>query len=390
MSEEAGGALPDWKALFENAACGLLLTSADGTIRRVNQTFCRWIGQPADALVDKRRMQELLTMGGRIFHQTHWAPLLQMQGSVAEVKLDIVHRDGHSVPMMMNALTRVHANGVFHELAMFVATDRNKYESELLLARRRAEELLRQQQEVQEALTRSQAELDRQRARAEDRALFAEQMIGIVSHDLRNPLSAIHLSARVLARAALADPERKALERIMNSAQRSQRLIEDLLDFTAARVGRGLSVVLESIDLHEVVLGATEELRTSFPGRQIEHQAIGSGVCRGDADRLTQALGNLVSNAMTYGAFDGSVRLTSSIEPETFSITVHNAGKPIPPEQLAGLFEPMTRGSGGVNTVRSVGLGLFIVREIARGHGGGVTVDSNAEAGTAFVIRCPR
>ena len=390
MSEEAGGALPDWKALFENAACGLLLTSADGTIRRVNQTFCRWIGQPADALVDKRRMQELLTMGGRIFHQTHWAPLLQMQGSVAEVKLDIVHRDGHSVPMMMNALTRAHADGVFHELAMFVATDRNKYESELLLARRRAEELLRQQQEVQEALTRSQAELDRQRARAEDRALFAEQMIGIVSHDLRNPLSAIHLSAHVLARAVLADPERKALERIMNSAQRSQRLIEDLLDFTAARVGRGLSVVLESIDLHQVVRGATEELRTSYPGRQIEHQAIGSGVCRGDADRLTQALGNLVSNAMTYGAFDRSVRLTSSIEPETFSITVHNAGKPIPSEQVAGLFEPMTRGSGGVNPVRSVGLGLFIVREIARGHGGEVTVDSNAEAGTAFVIRCPR
>jgi phosphoserine phosphatase RsbU/P len=139
-----------------------------------------------------------------------------------------------------------------------------------------------------------------------------------------------------------------------------------------------------------VVRGAADELRTSFPGRQIEHQAIGSGVCRGDADRLTQALGNLVSNAMTYGAFDRSVRLTSSIEPETYSITVHNAGKPIPPEQLAGLFEPMTRGSGGVNTVRSVGLGLFIVREIARGHGGEVTVDSNAEAGTAFVIRCPR
>ncbi|MEO5881505.1 MAG: PAS domain-containing protein, partial [Caldimonas sp.] len=188
MSPGADGALPDWQALFEDAACGLLLTSVDGTIRRVNRTFCRWTGIPAEELAGRRRMQDLLTMGGRIFHQTHWAPLLQMQGSVAEVKIDVVHRDGHTVPMMMNALRRHHPGGDFHELSLFVATDRSKYEAELLLERRRAEELLGHQQEVQRALTESQAELDRQRASAEDRALFAEQMIGIVSHDLRNPL----------------------------------------------------------------------------------------------------------------------------------------------------------------------------------------------------------
>ena len=390
MAAGADDDLPDWQALFEEAACGLLLTSADGTIRRVNQTFCRWIGLPAEALVGRRRMQELLTMGGRIFHQTHWAPLLQMQGSVAEVKLDLVHADGHTVPMMMNALRRRHAGGVFDELSMFVATDRNKYESELLLARRRAEDLLRQQQEVERALTESQAELHRQRAQAEDRALFAEQMVGIVSHDLRNPLSAIQLSAYVLARADLAGPQRKALERITSSTQRAQRLIEDLLDFTVARVGSGLSVTLAPIDLHPVVASAAEELRTTFPGREIEHLSVGQGACRGDADRLTQAIGNLVANAMTYGAFDRPVRLTSRIEPETFAIEVHNAGKPIPADQLAGLFEPMTRGGGGGTTGRSVGLGLFIVCEIVRAHGGEVGVESTHEAGTTFLMRCPR
>jgi sigma-B regulation protein RsbU (phosphoserine phosphatase) len=390
MAEGAGNELPDWQALFDDAACGLVVTSVDGTIRRVNQTFCNWLGMPAEELVGRRRMQELLTMGGRIFHQTHWAPLLQMQGSVAEVKLDVVHRDGHTVPMMMNALSRRHSGGVFHELAMFVATDRNKYERELLLARRRAEDLLHQQQEVQRALTQSQAELDRQRAQAEDRAVFAEQMVGIVSHDLRNPLSAIQLSTFLLERADLGVPHRKALDRIVRSTKRAQRLIEDLLDFTVARVGSGLTVTLAPIDLHQVVANAAEELRTTFPGREIEHQPVGQGICRGDADRLTQAIGNLVANAMTYGAFDRPVRLTSRVEPETFAIEVHNAGKPIPADQLAALFEPMTRGAGSSSSGRSVGLGLFIVREIARAHGGAVGVESSVEAGTTFSARCPR
>jgi sigma-B regulation protein RsbU (phosphoserine phosphatase) len=214
--------------------------------------------------VGKLKVQDLLTMGGKIFHQTHWAPLLQMQGAVAEVKLDVLHGDGHTLPMVMNVVRRSHPGGTFDEISTFVAEDRNKYEKELLLARRRAEELLRQQQEVQDALTRSQAELDRQRASAEGRAQFAEQMVGIVSHDLRNPLSAIQLSAYVLARAELAGPHRKALDRIANSTQRAQRLIEDLLDFTVAKVGRGISVTRESIELHQVAAGAPRSCAPAF------------------------------------------------------------------------------------------------------------------------------
>jgi phosphoserine phosphatase RsbU/P len=183
---------------------------------------------------------------------------------------------------------------------------------------------------------------------------------------------------------------RQALDRIIRSTQRAQRLIEDLLDFTVARVGSGLAVKLAPIDIHQVAASAAEELRTTFPGREIEHQSIGHGACCGDADRLTQAIGNLVVNAMTYGAFDRPVRLTSRIEPETFAIEVHNAGKPIPADQIAALFEPMARGSASGNTERSVGLGLFIVREIVRAHGGEVGVESRLEAGTTFLVRCPR
>lgn len=388
--DRADGALPGAEGLFENAACGLLLTGADGTIRRVNQTFCRWIGLEPVELVDRRRFQDLLSMGARIFHQTHWAPLLQMQGSVAEVKLDVAHRDGHKLPMMLNAVRHEHAGNIYHLLSTFVAEDRNKYERELLLARKQADALLVRQQQIQQALALSQTALARQREQAEDRALFAEQMVGIVSHDLRNPLSAIQMSAYVLARGELAPHQQQALARIDRTTNRAQRLISDLLDFTVARVGSGLSVAVEPIDLHQLVSEAVDELGPSFGGRTLEHRHVGGGPCRGDADRLTQVVGNLVANAIAYGAPDRPVVVTSRIESESYTLEVHNHGNPIAPELIPGLFEPMTRGIAAPNSGRSVGLGLFIVREIARAHGGQVDVTSSHGKGTTFSVRCAR
>ncbi len=148
-------ALPDAERLFEGAACGLLVTDAHGLIRKVNATFCQWLGYSAIELIGKRRVQDLFTMGGRVFHQTHLLPLLQMQGSVAEVQLDMRHVQGNAVPMLLNIARRREAGQVFDELAVFVATDRRKYEHELLLARRNAEASLQALAEAQRALSES-------------------------------------------------------------------------------------------------------------------------------------------------------------------------------------------------------------------------------------------
>ena len=99
-------ALAGVEALYEQAPCGLLVTDDDGLVLRVNATFCDWLGVAPDALVGERRFQDLLTMGGRIFHQTQWAPLLQIQGSVAEVKLDLVREGRAPLPAVMNAIRR--------------------------------------------------------------------------------------------------------------------------------------------------------------------------------------------------------------------------------------------------------------------------------------------
>jgi sigma-B regulation protein RsbU (phosphoserine phosphatase) len=355
--------------LLDTAACGLLQTDERGTFQRVNRTFCAWLGYAPEALIGKRRLQELFTVGGRIFHQTHWAPLLQMQGSVSEVKLDVVHSDGTAVPMVLNAVRRTHESETVHDIAAFIARDRDRYERELLLSRKRLEEL---------------------NALAIDRALLAEEMIGIVSHDLRNPLSSISLGSALLARGELSESQQRTLQRVVRSTERANRLIADLLDFTQARIGRALSVTLEPIDVHEAVAHAVDELAQVYPGRVLRHVCEGQGGSPADANRLAQLVGNLVSNAMVYGKPDAAVTVTSRVDATAFSIAVHNEGAPIPQEIQTRIFQPMTRGTTTSSATRSVGLGLFIVREIAKAHGGTTTVASSAEAGTTFTAVFPR
>lgn len=357
-------------------ACGLIQTTADGTITRANVLFCKWVGYTAAELVGQRRFQDLLTVGGRIFHQTHWAPLLQMQGSISEVKLEVVVRDGTVVPIVVNALVRLDHGVPVHEIAAYVARDRDKYERELLLSRKRLEDLVAQ-------ATRLQAD-------AKDRADFAEQMVGIVSHDLRNPLSSIQMGAALLARSELPTGQQRTIARISRSTERATRLISDLLDFTQARLGRGLAVSMVAIDLHECVADMVEELRHIHPGRALDHRRAGAGDCVGDADRLAQMVGNLVSNAITYGLPEEPVTVVSMIEDTRFAISVHNHGAPIPPQVQAALFQPMTRASSAGARERSVGLGLYIVSEIAKAHSGRVSVRSVPGEGTTFTVVCPR
>lgn len=490
-------ALPSADALYDGAPCGLLLADAGGHILQVNRTLCTWLGREAGEL-QGMRLLDLLDIGGRIFYQTHLQPLLRMQGSVAEVKLQVRHAAGHTVPMMLNLKKIDGPGGPMLHAAFFIAEDRHKYERELLLERRRAETLANERAEAQRELQWAQTRLrlaletahlyvwdatgpggerhyeasvarllgypqpqpvdpreyeeaiakedrwmeaqaydlaldpavgqyqctyrlqgvdgvertvssvgrgffdergrlthvagvlqdvtetSRAQAQAQDRALFAEQMVGIVSHDLRNPLNTILMSTVVLSHGALAPQQQAVVKRITNSAQRATRLIADLLDFTQTRLGSGLAVHPRPIDLHDTVADAVAELRVAFAGRELVHVKHGPPACNADADRLTQLIGNLVGNAMSYGAPDQPVTVTSRTTAAQWEVSVHNDGEPIPPHVLPHLFEPMIQGKHDARGGRGVGLGLYIVREIARAHRGRVEADSTAEAGTTF------
>ncbi|MDD1963834.1 PAS domain-containing sensor histidine kinase [Pseudomonas putida] len=381
--------LPDADALFEDAPCGLIVSREDGTILRANQIFCTWIGRSAAELAGLR-FQSLLTMGGRIFHQTHWAPLMQMQGSVAEVKLDLLHRDGHTVTMLLNGVRREHASGAYNELALFSTTDRDAYERELLDARRHAEDLLREKIAAESALQQLQSELSIAYEKSQRRALFAEQMVAIASHDLKNPLTAIKMASEFLARSERSAKDTQLLRHISQSSERAQRMIADLLDLALARVGRGIAITRSSLDLHKVVGQSISELQVTFPQATLEHRSKGAGIAELDADRIEQMIGNLVANGVAYGDPQFPITIVSEVDGGVISLSVHNQGPQIPPSIIEHLFEPMTRGSVKDEDVRSIGLGLFIVREIAVAHGGDVSLTSSADNGTTFLIKIPK
>lgn len=147
---------PDDVSAFECAACGLVIADPDGLIRRVNTTFCQWLDYAPDELVGQKKVQHLFTVGGRFFHHTHWAPLLQMQGSVAEVQMDILGQNGQPIPMLVNAVRRRVGEKRFDYLAFFIATDRKKYERELLSTRQRMEESISSLRIVQRKLEENQ------------------------------------------------------------------------------------------------------------------------------------------------------------------------------------------------------------------------------------------
>lgn len=382
-------AFPGSDILFDEADCGLLLTAENGQIAQVNLTFCRWLGYRRKELLG-RDIQDLMSLEGRTFHQTYWAPLMRIQGVIADVKFDLVHYNGHSIPMMLSAVSCEHSTGIFHEMTLFKAEDRQRYERELLNTRMLAERHLAKHLKDQRVLDIAQDKLRVPYAAAEDRALFAEQLIGIVSHDLRNPLSAIKMATELLGRREMDTKQTQILGHITHSAERAQRLVADLLDFTLAQVGRGIAVLPKPIDLHELVADCLDELRLAFPGHELIHQRYGQGGFSADSDRLYQLIGNLVANAVAYGTADGKVTISSCIENHAVIITVHNLGTPIPLELLKDLFEPMIRGSHDNAELRSVGLGLFIVREIARAHDGEVAVTSSLTSGTTFTATFPR
>jgi sigma-B regulation protein RsbU (phosphoserine phosphatase) len=366
---------PAVRAALDDVPCGLAQLADDSTFRQVNRTFAAWLGLGPDELIG-RRLPDLLTMGGRIFYQTHWAPLLRMQGSIAEVKLELVHRDGTTVPVVFNAIRRDHGGVMVHDIAAFVARDRDRYEQELLRARRRLEEVV--------------TEISRLHAEAKDRAVFAEQLIGIVSHDLRNPMSTMRMGAAVLAGGELTPAQARVVRQITRATDHATGLIADLLDFTQARLGGGVAVAPQAIDLHATIADAVEDLRLAHPERVIVHEPVGDGACAADAIRLAQLVGNLIANAVAYGHPEVPITVTTSIADDHCAIVVHNGGAPIPPETQAALFQPMTRGTRAGTKSRSVGLGLFIVHEIARAHGGTAVVHSTAAEGTTFRASFPR
>ncbi len=219
--------------------------------------------------------------------------------------------------------------------------------------------------------------------------------LAILGHDLRSPLNCIGMAAQLISRTLNNDPgAAKALSIIETNMEAITRLIRDLIDFASTGMGSKMPLTRGPVDLKELCREVFEGLRLAYPQRQLRFHPDDAPRGDWDAARLRQVVSNLMCNAIQHGATEGPVELSVASDGSTAVLSVHNDGPSIPPEMLAMIFDPLKYhampDSAAQRVPGSIGLGLYIVREIAVAHGGTVEVSSTAQAGTTFTVRLPR
>jgi signal transduction histidine kinase len=232
-------------------------------------------------------------------------------------------------------------------------------------------------------------------ARLEETVRANELFSAVLAHDLQNPLGAIMTAAQLLIRRRRggtpeSDRDLMTLGRILSSGQRMTKMIEQLLDFTQARDGGGIRVRPREANLEELCKQAVSELELANPTWRIDATYTGNVRGRWDPDRLLQVLSNLLANAGHHGLSGEAIVLrVDGSDAARVRLDVHNAGA-IPEDLLPRLFDPFRATRVRSRSSRGLGLGLFIVRQIVRAHGGTIAVTSSPEQGTTFTIELPR
>ena len=218
-----------------------------------------------------------------------------------------------------------------------------------------------------------------------------DEFVGVLGHDLGNPLSAIIITSKSLLENTPADqPACRRLARIVTSAERMQRMIRDVLVLTLRRFHRPLPLRPKETDLGPLCRDIVAELGEMHPERHIEIQENGDLRGQWDSDRISEVVSNLVGNALQHGVPDSPVEISLVGNDREVVLMIRNQGETIPEEKMGSLFEPFRSGAEAPAGSGHLGLGLFIAREIVEAHAGHIEVASSKTDGTAFTVHLPR
>jgi PAS domain S-box-containing protein len=372
MSRDDLRAVPDGSLedtaedLYEHAPCGYLSTLPDGTIFRVNQAFVEWTGTTREALLSGATFQRLLSIGSRIYYETHLAPLLRMQGFVDQIALELSRTDGRTLPVLVNARQRQNADGtaVDNRITVFDATDRRRYEQELLLARRKAERI------------------------AKDRA----DLLGMLSHDIRNPLNALMGTVQLLERSELAAPQRRLVGVLKSSSEHMLALLDHVLELSRAE-SSSFALVETPFSLRDVITDVVNTFETPARGKNLDLRAsVPESLPQamiGDPLAIRQVLTNLVGNAVKFTP-RGRVEVTAVVKElgtdgVTVTLAVADTGIGIAPGAVGRIFDEFVQaGRDTAERFGGSGLGLFITRRLLELFGSRMNVTSVPGEGSRF------
>ncbi|MFZ2007279.1 MAG: ATP-binding protein [Stellaceae bacterium] len=400
------GECDDLEDLFENAPCGYVSAGADGRIIKANLTLATWLGRHRDEFAGAR-FQDFLNIAGKIYYETHFAPLMRMQGFFNEVALDLVRVDGTPLPVLVNAVERRDARGelLFVRITIFNASDRRRYERELLEARRSAEkanaELLELNRTLEERITEAvDARMKAESTLRQSQKMEAVgQLTGGIAHDFNNMLavmvSALNLIERRLTTGADVS---KYIAAAKESTARAASLIRRLLAFS-----RQQELSPEPLDPNQMVAEMSELLHRTL-GEAVRLETVladGLWYALADKNLLENAILNLAINArdaMPDGGrltietanchLDEAYAVQHDVQPGQYAmIAVTDTGAGMTPEVLAKAFDPFftTKEPG-----KGTGLGLSQVFGFVKQSGGHINIYSEPGEGTAIKLYLPR
>ena len=400
--------LEDLEDLYENAPCGYLSLSPDGLIAKANKTLAQWAGRPVEELIGSR-FHDWLHIAGRMYYETHLLPLLCMQGFVHEVALDFVFGAGKPFPALVNLVERRDADNTlqFIRITIFSASDRRRYETELLAARAAAQTAAQEVRTLNEALQSRITEAEEARRQSEELLRQAQkmeaigQLTGGIAHDFNNLLAGITGSLELLGR-RIEQGRLDSLPRYVTAAQgatkRAAALTHRLLAFS-----RRQELAPVATDVNRIVSDVEDLIRRSV-GAHVTLNIIGAGglwTTMVDRNQLENAILNLCINARDAMPGGGQITVETSnkwldqqiaesrdMAPGQYvAVCVTDTGSGMTPEVLARAFDPFfttkPEGSG-------TGLGLAMVHAFARQAGGEVRIYTELDHGTTICIYLPR
>lgn len=368
---------------FEQAPSAYLCTTPKGSITAANRAFLDWTGYAGPDLIDKACFWKLLVPGSRLFAETHLQPMLSMHGFALEIALELRCADGRTVPILLNANRILDSHGEVKglRLMLFRASERRRYEQELLLAKKQSEMALEQ---LRVAHARLEA-LDQEKNR----------FLGMAAHDLRNPLGGIQSLSQFLLEGdcgLLSAEQFDFIKDIHESSAFMLRLVNDLLDVSKIESG------LVSLELRPTALARWLEsllpaYRRLASRKRIEvsvHVQSALPPLLIDPVKIQQLLDNLVTNAVKFSHPATKVSILVERSGPEALLHVQDQGQGIPESELHKLFQPFcstnVRPTAGEE---STGLGLAIAKKIAEAHGGRIWVASEVGRGSTFSVALP-
>lgn len=381
---------------FEAVPCGMLEFQANGTITAANEYLCSLLGFTEEEL-RTMTFESVLTISSRIFHQTHFLPLLRLQGEAAEIYLNLRHKDETVLPMLTNAVLR-QEEGVARVVCAFMPVhQREKYEDEILLAKRKAEEALASNEELQHSKRELESrlqELDRNLSTLERRNLELQRLGEILSHDLREPVRKIETFAEILAEeeaTELSSSKRTALERINAACGRMNLLLKSLQEFVWIDSDPEEAA---SVDLNVIVNEAERRLRS-----EVEVTSDSMPVVFGFGGQLTTLFEYLFQSAVirahetparvritclrietnSFRKLDGKYRYIEAVQ-----ISVEDDGTGFSCTDCDSFFQ-LLRKTGGVNSHPD----FAICKKIVDNHHGSISLRSPGKLGALFNILLP-